>query len=108
MTAQLAAHLIAVSIGFAVTGLITSGPQPVARRRACVQVVRRRATALAALPVLFLTAPFTILGNAIRGRQLERRRFDMIMLAIIVAASWSLLSGTVLLVALTALGVPAG
>jgi hypothetical protein len=107
MTALLAAHFIAVSVGLAVAGLIASGHQPVTRRRPRVPVVQTHPTALVALPLLFRIAPLTVIGNA-RGRQLERRRLDMVVLAIIVAGSWSLLSGTVLLIALTSLGVPAG
>jgi hypothetical protein len=105
MTAQLAAHFIAVSVGLAVTGFIASGHQAATRRRAFVPVVQTRATSFAALPLLFLTAPFSVTGNA-RGRPLERRRPDTVMLAIMVAGSWCLVSGTVLLIALTALGVP--
>jgi Family of unknown function (DUF6949) len=46
--------------------------------------------------------------NTIRGRRLEDRRIGMVMLATVIAGFWSLMSGTVVVMALASFGVPAG
>ena len=48
-----------------------------------------------AIPVLTFAAPFIIMRNTIRGRRIERRRFEFVMLATVLAGFWSLMSGTV-------------
>ena len=60
--------------------LLVSGPQ---------------AANLAAVPFLVFAAPFIILRNTIRGRRIERRRFEFVMVATVIAGIWSLMSGTV-------------
>ena len=37
--------------------------------------------------------------NVIRGRRIERRRFEFVMMATILAGFWSLMSGTVVVTA---------
>jgi hypothetical protein len=54
------------------------------------------------LPFLVFAAPFIIMRNTIRGRRIERRRFEFVMLATIFAGFWSLMSGTVVVMALEA------
>jgi len=102
--------VFALAIGFAVAGLLASGYQLVTRRPASFRLLQRgpRATTFAAIPLLVFAAPFIIMRNIIRGRRIERRGFSMVMIATIIAGCWSLLSGTVVVMALTALGVPAG
>ena len=63
------------------------------------------AATLAAIPVLTFAAPFIIMRNTIRGRRVERRRFQFVMLATILAGFWSMLSGTLVMMALRACGV---
>ena len=60
--------------------LLNGGPRPVT---------------LLAIPVLTFAAPFIIMRNTIRGRRIERRRFEFVMLATVIAGFWSLMSGTV-------------
>ena len=52
--------------------------------------------AVAAVPLLTFGAPFVIMRNTVRGRQLEQRRFEAAMLATVLACFWSLMSGTVM------------
>ena len=51
---------------------------------------------------LIFAAPFVIMRNVIRGRRIERRRFEFVMLATVLAGFWSLMSGTVVVTAFKA------
>jgi hypothetical protein len=57
----------------------------------------------AAIPLLIFSAPFLIMRNSLRGRWLERRRGEFVMVATVIAGLWSLMSGTVVVMALQAL-----
>jgi len=100
----------ALAIGFAIAGLLATGYQLLTRRPASFRLLQRgpRPSTFAAVPLLVFAAPFIIMRNSIRGRMIEGRRFSMVMVSTIVAGCWSLLSGTVVVMALSALGVPAG
>jgi hypothetical protein len=67
--------------------LLNGGPKPVT---------------LLAIPVLTFAAPFVIMRNVMRGRRIESRRFEFVMLATMIAGLWSMLSGTVVVTAFTA------
>jgi hypothetical protein len=58
---------------------------------------------VAAVPLLVFSAPFIIMRNTLRGRRLEHRRAEFVMMATVVAGLWSLMSGTVVVMALQAL-----
>ena len=73
--------------------------------RALATGVARRG--VAAVPLIVLAAPFIIMRNTIRGREIEGRPFQMVMIATIIAGIWSLMSGTVVVMALNTLCVPA-
>jgi hypothetical protein len=109
MTAVQVEHLFALIVGFAVAGLLASGYQLVTKRPASFRLLLQgpRPTTFAALPLLVFAAPFIIMRNTIRGSHIEGRGFSMVMVATIIAGGWSLLSGTVVVMALTAFGVPA-
>ena len=47
-------------------------------------------------------APFIIMRNTLRGRRIERRRAEMVMVATVIAGLWSLMSGTVVVMAFEA------
>ena len=66
--------------------------------------------ALAATLVILAPGPdfMLVMRNTVRGRRIEHRGFGMVMIATIVAGSWSLMSGTVVVMALTACGICAG
>jgi len=56
----------------------------------------------AAIPLLVFAAPFIIMRNSVRGRRIERRRAHMVMVATVIAGLWSLMSGTVVVMAFEA------
>jgi hypothetical protein len=58
--------------------------------------------ALAAVPLLIVSAPFLIMRNSILGRRQEGRRFEFVFLATLIAGFWSLMSGLVLVMTLQA------
>jgi hypothetical protein len=49
------------------------------------------------------SAPYIIMRNTIRGRRIEGRRAEIVMLATVIAGLWSLMCGTVVVLALQAL-----
>ena len=88
MSPEALQSLVVLLIGFAVAGSLASGYQLVT---------------FLAIPVLTFAAPFVIMRNAVRGRRIERRRFEFVMMATLFAGFWSLMSGTVVVTAFTAL-----
>ena len=98
--------LLALAIGFAVAGLLSSGYQLAHLAAAELPLLHEaeRKQALAAVPFLVFAAPFVIMRNTVRGRRIEGRHFDFAMLATMVAGFWSLMSGTVVVMALQAIG----
>ena len=97
---------IALAIGFAVAGLMSSGYQLVTHRPASFSLLEHgpRPSTFAAVPFLVFAAPFIIMRNTLRGRRIERRRFEYVMLATVIAGIWSLMSGTIVVMAFAALG----
>ena len=110
ITPEQVQSLFALAIGFASAGVVATGYQVVTSRPASFRLLQRgpRPSSLAAVPFLVFAAPFIIMRNTIRGRRIEGGRFDMAMLATIIAGFWSLMSGTVVVMALAAIGIPAG
>jgi hypothetical protein len=98
--------LLALAIGFAVAGLLSSGYQLLTLQPASFKLLQEaeRRQALAAVPFLVFAAPFIIVRNTVRGRRIEGRNFGFAALAAIVAGLWSLMSGTVVVTALQAIG----
>jgi hypothetical protein len=94
--------LIVLLIGFAVAGLLASGYQLVTERPLSFRLLNggARPVTLLAIPVLTFAAPFVIMRNVVRGRRIERRRIEFVMLATILSGFWSLMSGTVVVTAL--------
>ncbi len=93
---------LALAFGFAFAGLLASAYQLVTERPAGFGLLQRgsRALTLAAVPFLAFAAPFIIMRNTIAGRRVERRRFEFVMVATVIAGCWSMLSGTVVVMAL--------
>ena len=93
-----AQSFLALAIGFAVAGLISNGYQLITERPASVRLLEQgpHPARFAAIPFLVFAAPFIIMRNTIRGRRIERRRFEFVMVATVIAGIWSLMSGTVL------------
>jgi hypothetical protein len=98
--------ILALAIGFAVAGLLSSAYQLLTLQPPSFRLlhVSERKQALAAVPFLVFAAPFIIVRNTVRGRQIEGRNFGFAALAAIVAGFWSLMSGTVVVVTLQAIG----
>ncbi|MGH6681366.1 MAG: DUF6949 family protein [Bradyrhizobium sp.] len=101
--------LFSLCIGFALAGALTSGYQALARRRAGFSLLQEGLTPkrFAAVPFLVFAAPFIIMRNTLIGAQVERHRFEFVMLATVIAGFWSLMSGTFFLMTLHAAGFPA-
>ncbi|HEY2136802.1 MAG TPA: hypothetical protein VGH49_12995 [Xanthobacteraceae bacterium] len=106
MSPESTQQFLALLIGFAVAGLISTGYQAVTQRPASFRLLDHgpHASTFAAIPFLVFAAPFIIMRNTIRGRRIERRRFEFVMIATVIAGLWSMMSGTVVVMALEALG----
>ena len=96
--------LIVLLIGFSVAGSLASGYQLVTERPLSFRLLNGgpKPVTLLAIPVLTFAAPFVIMRNVMRGRRIESRRFEFVMLATMIAGLWSMLSGTVVVTAFTA------
>jgi hypothetical protein len=102
-------HLFfALALGFAFAGMLGTGYQLATSRPPSFHLLETgpSTSAFAAVPFLVFAAPFIIMRNTIRGRIIEGRSFQLVMIATVIAGLWSLLSGTVAMMALEAL-VPA-
>jgi hypothetical protein len=97
--------LLTLVLGFAFAGLCATGYQFLTRRPASFRLLQRgpAPSSFAAVPFLVFAAPFIIMRNTLRARRLVGRRFEFVMLATILAGFWSLMSGTVMVMALQAL-----
>jgi hypothetical protein len=97
----------ALCLGFALAGALTSAYQAMAQRPAGFGLLQEGAVprTFAAVPFLVFAAPFIIMRNTLRGARIERRRFEFVMMATIIAGFWSLMSGTFFLMTLRAAGV---
>jgi hypothetical protein len=98
--------LLALAIGFAFAGLLSSGYQLMTLQPASFQLLNEgeRNKALAAVPFLIFAAPFIIIRNIIRGRRVEGGSFGFAAMASFLAGFWSLMSGTVVVMTLQAIG----
>ncbi len=98
--------LIALALGFAVAGMFASGYQLATSRLPSFSLLEhtRKPAAIAALPLLIVSAPFLIMRNTLLGVRQESRRFEFVFLATLIAGFWSLMSGTVMVMALQACG----
>jgi len=95
-----------LAIGFSVAGLLSTGYQAFTQRPASFSLLSQGAhpATFAAVPLLVFAAPFIIMRNTIRGRRIEHRRFAFVMIATAIAGIWSLMSGTVVVSVVEAVG----
>jgi predicted phage tail protein len=95
-------QFLALAIGFAVAGAISTGYQLVTQRPVSFSLLEHgaHASTFAAVPMLVFAAPFIIMRNTIRGRRIEGRRFEFVMIATVIAGVWSIFSGTVVVMML--------
>src|ERR1700722_19912171 len=96
--------LFAVAFGFAFAGTCASGFRLFSKHFPSFRLLEIGPVParFAAVPLLIFSAPFIIMRNTLRGRRMERRRGEVVMLATVVASLWSLMSGTVVVLALQA------
>jgi hypothetical protein len=87
--------------------MISTGYQVLTDRPASFRLLGGGAGAatFAAVPFLAFAAPFIIMRNTIRGRRIEGRRFEFVMVATVIAGIWSILSGTVVVMLLQLMGL---
>jgi len=106
MTAESVEMLFALVLGFAAAGMCSSGYRLVTSRLPSFGQLSTGpgAEALAAIPVLMISAPFLIMRNTILGQRQESRRFEFVFLATLIAGFWSLMSGLVMVMTLQAIG----
>jgi hypothetical protein len=97
--------LLAFALGFAVAGMVSTGYQLVTRRPASFRLLRRgpAPATFAAVPFLAFAAPFIIMRNTLRRPRTRARRIEAVLLAAIAASFWSMMSGTLVVMALEAL-----
>jgi hypothetical protein len=99
--------IFSILIGFALAGALVSGYQVLAQRPAGFGLLQEGAApkTFAAVPFLVFAAPFIIMRNTLRGARIERRRFELVMMATVLASFWSLMSGTFFVMTLRAAGL---
>jgi hypothetical protein len=107
MSPETLESFLSLALGFAVAGLISAAYQAITTRPASFRLLHAEArpAALAAVPFLVFAAPFIIMRNTIRGRRIEGRRFEFVMLATVLAGIWSMMSGTAVVMVLRGLGL---
>ena len=106
MSPEALQSLVVLLIGFSVAGSLASGYQLVTERPLSFRLLNGglQLVTFLAIPVLTFAAPFVIMRNAVRGRRIERRRFEFVMMATLFAGFWSLMSGSVVVMAIKAIG----
>jgi len=99
-------HLIfSLAIGFAFAGMLATGYHLVTSRALSFRVLESgpKPATFMAVPLLAFAAPFLIMRNIIRGHAIEGRSFQLVMAATVVSGLWSLMSGTVAIMAVGAM-----
>lgn len=101
MSTETFQSIIVLLIGFAVAGSLANGYQLMTNRPLSFRLLGEGQfdARLLAVPVLMFAAPFVIMRNTIRGATMENRRFEWVTLATIIVGFWSLMSGTVVVMA---------
>ena len=104
MTPDSLQMLLSLALGFAVAGLCSSAYRLATSRLPSFSLLSTgpSPSAIAAVPLLMVAAPFLIMRNTLVGRAREGRRFEFVFLATLIAGFWSLMSGMVLVMTLQA------
>jgi hypothetical protein len=98
-------HLVfALALGFAFAGLLCSGYQLATESPLSFKLLERgpRPATFAAVLCLVFAAPFIIMRASIKGLLVERRGISFVVFTIVFSGFWSLMSGTVTLMAVEA------
>src|SRR5262249_1479179 len=106
MTVESLLNLISVALGFAVAGSFATGYQLLPSRLPSFSQLNQGVglDSLASVPVLGFAAPFLIMRNTIYSAIRDGRRFEFVFMATLIAGFWSLLSGTIVVATLRAVG----
>jgi hypothetical protein len=96
---------LALALGFAVAGLVSTGYQLFARRPPSFHLLGGgpRPATFAAVPLLAFAAPFIIMRNILRRSRIDRRHFEFVALATVAACFWSMMSGTLVVMMVQAI-----
>jgi hypothetical protein len=96
--------LFALAFGFAVAGVCASGYRLYGANFPSFRLLESgpMPARFASVPLLIFAAPFLIMRNTLRGRQIERRPAQFVMIATVIAGLWSLMCGTLVVMALQA------
>ena len=96
---QAVESFFALAIGFAFAGSCANGYRLFGEHFPSFRLLESgpAAARFAAIPLLVFAAPFIIMRNSVRGR-----RAHMVMVATVIAGLWSLMSGTVVVMAFEA------
>lgn len=99
--------LLALCLGFAVAGLLSSAYRLATSELPTFGLLNAgpKVSTVAAVPLLVFAAPFLIMRNTLLGRQREARPFLFVFIATILAGLWSLMSGIVMVHAAQAAGL---
>ncbi len=92
----------ALAIGFSIAGLCATGYRLFGEHFPSFRLleVGPAVARFASIPLLMFSAPFIIMRNTLRGRRIEGRGAQFVMIATVIAGLWSLMSGTVVVMAL--------
>lgn len=102
---EIVVSFFSLALGFAVAGLCATAYRLFAEGFPSFRLLEGgpAAARFACIPLLMFSAPFIIVRNTVRGCRLEGRPAEFVMVATVVAGLWSLMSGTVMVMALQAL-----
>ncbi len=105
MSADALHSIYVLLLGFSVAGALATGYQAFTARPASFNIFGdgTGVAAVAHVPFLVFAAPFIIMRNTLRARRFDGRRFESVMVATIAAGIWSLMTGTVAVMAVAAL-----
>src|SRR5260370_13466733 len=92
--------LFSLCIGFALAGALASGYQALVQRPAGFGLLQDGVApkTFAAVPFLVFAAPFIIMRNTLRGKRIERRRAEFVMMATVLAGVWQPIARTCFLI----------
>ncbi|MET0278381.1 MAG: hypothetical protein ABW198_08620 [Pseudorhodoplanes sp.] len=107
MSADALHSIYLLLLGFSVAGLLGTGYQLVTARPASFNIFGdgTGAIAVAHVPFLVFAAPFIMVRDAVRVRRSGAENFVAGMIVSMIAGAWSLLSGKVVMHAMTMLGL---
>jgi hypothetical protein len=102
MSPEAIESFLAIALGFAIAGLISTSYQLLTRRPASFRLLHLGPTyaRIAAIPLLAFATPFLIMRYILCGPRLSQRRIEFVALATIVASFWSMMSGSLVVMGL--------